>query len=329
MREPTEEPTILGAERPFPVHRLAHGVTLRPTTDWPRVSQVAKTGSVDAVIARKMLRTLEPYHGAVYFVAEGPDEYRKLGITDRMMGYFGSRSAPMGAVGAEVVIATFFNFHPKLVSDRIPAVWDIASPSHLLDARHRAIDTALRRILGDAIASDEIRAAAAIARRAAEACTPEGRALYAGHASLPWPDEPHMVLWHAQSLLREYRGDGHIAAMCVEGLDGCEALVTHAAQGDVPAAALQGSRQWPDDEWNAAVDRLRSRGWIAPDDITFTELGRERREWIEQRTDELAMRPWEAIGEDECTTLRGLVRPWSKQIVESGELGFARQAVSD
>ena len=277
---------------------------------------------MDAVVARKMLRTLEPYHGAVYFVAEGPDEYRKLGITDRMMGYFGSRAAPMGAVGAEVVIATFFNFHPTLVADRVPAVWDIASPAQLLDARHRAVDAALRRLLGDAIGSSEMRDAASLARRAAEACTPEGRPLYAGHTSLPWPDDAHMALWHAQTLLREFRGDGHIAAMTVEGLDGCEALVTHAAQGDVPAPALQGSRQWPDDEWNDAVERLRSRGWIAADDLAFTDLGRERRAWIEQRTDELAMRPWEAIGEEACTTLRGLVRPWSKAIVESGELGF-------
>ena len=228
----------------------------------------------------------------------------------------------MGAVPAEVVIATFFNFHPKLVSDRVPKVWTIASPGQLLDARIHVADTSLRRILGDAIASPEMQEAATIARQAAEACTHEGRPLFAGHASLPWPDEPHLVLWHAQTLLREYRGDGHIAAMTVEGLDGCEALVTHAAQGDVPAAVLKSSRQWPDDEWDAAVERLRSRSWISPDDITFTDHGRARRAWVEQRTDELAMRPWETIGEDACNTLRALVRPYSKTIVESGELAF-------
>jgi hypothetical protein len=108
--------------------------------------------------------------------------------------------------------------------------------------------------------------------------------------------------------------------MTAEGLDGCEALITHAAQGDVPAPALKTSRRWPDDDWDAALDRLRSRGWIAADDIAFTDHGRERREWIEQRTDELAMRPWESIGEDACSRLRSLVRPWSKAIVESGAL---------
>jgi hypothetical protein len=280
------------------------------------------TAEVESVIARKMLRTLEPYHGAIYFVPEGPREYAELGITDRMMGYFGSRAAAMGAVPAEVVIATFFNFHPKLVSDRVPKVWTIATPEQILDARHRAADAMLRRILENAIDSREMRDAASLAKRAAEACTPEGRPLYAGHASLPWPSEAHLVLWHAQTLLREYRGDGHIAAMTADGLDGCEALVTHAAQGDVPASVLKSSRQWPDDEWDAAVDRLRSRGWIAADGIEFTDLGRERRAWIEQRTDELAMRPWDAIGEGACSSLRSLVRPWSKTIVESGELAF-------
>ncbi len=276
---------------------------------------------MDPVVARKTWRTLEPYHGAIYFAAEPRDEYKKLGVSDRMMGYFGSRAAPMGAVPAEVVISTFFNFHPKLVSDRVPAVWDITSPKALLDARFTGADLMLRRVLGEAIDSEEMKAAAELARRAAEACNPEGRPLYAGHASLSWPNEPHLVLWHAISCLREFRGDGHIAAMTVEGLDGCEALVTHAAAGDVPVAALKGSRQWPDDEWGAAVERLRSRGWVT-DETTFTDLGRERRQAIEDATDRLALPAWEALDEDECSQLRALVRPFSKAIVESGELAF-------
>lgn len=275
---------------------------------------------MDPVVARKMLRTLEPYHGFIYFAPEPRDAYAALGVTDRMMGYFGSRAAPMGAVSGDVVVATFFNFYPAMVKERVPAVWLIASPKELLDARLAAADTMLRRVLGDAVDSTEMTEAAALARKGAEACTPEGRPLYAGHATLEWPEQPHLVLWHAQTLLREFRGDGHIAAMVVEDIDGCEALVTHAAQGEIPASALQGSRQWPDDEWNSSVERLRSRGWIAKDGLGFTDLGRERREWIETRTDELAMRPWEVLGDEDCAKLRALVRPWSKAIVSSGEL---------
>jgi hypothetical protein len=276
---------------------------------------------MDPVVSRKMWRTLEVYHGAIYFVPEARDHYAQLGITDRMMGYFGSRAAAMGAVPAEVVMATFFNFHPKLVSDRVPAVWAMAEPYRLLTARLEAADAMLRRLIGDVVESAEIAEAADLARRAAEACTPEGRPLYAGHASLDWPAQPHLQLWHAITLLREYRGDGHIAAMTVEGLDGCEALITHAAAGDVPAETLRTSRQWPQAEWDAAVERLRGRGLVGRDG-SFTETGRAMRERIEHTTDVLALPPWEVLGEDDCTKLRALVRPHSKKISESGELTF-------
>jgi hypothetical protein len=268
-----------------------------------------------------MWRTLEVYHGAIYFVPEARDAYASLGVTDRMMGYFGSRAAALGRVPAEVVISTFFNFHPRLINDRVPAVWAIAGPDELLEARFWAADSMLRRIFGPAIDSDHIAEAAAIAQAAAESCRPEGRPLFAGHSSLAWPYQPHLILWHAITLLREYRGDGHIAALTAVGLDGCEALVTHAAAGDVAADVLKTSRQWPDDEWDAAIERLASRGWLQRG-IEFTDAGRERRAWIEERTDELALAPWEYIGEDACVRLRDLVRPLSKAIVENGELAF-------
>lgn len=272
---------------------------------------------MDAIVARKMLRTLEPYHAWVYFSPEPRERYESLGVTDGRMGYFGSRSAPMGAVPADVVIATFYNFHPDLVRRVVPAVWGITTPEKLLAARLEGADALLRRILGVAISSDEMREAADLARRAAESCRPEGRPLFAGHASLDWPDEPHLVLWHAQTLLREYRGDGHIALLASAGLDGCEVLVTHGAAGEVEPEVLQRSRSWSDGEWRAAVERLAARGWVN-DDGSFTDEGRARRAEIEHRTDELAMAPWEALGEETCAKLRALVRPWSKAIVESG-----------
>jgi hypothetical protein len=284
---------------------------------------------MDSVVARKMLRTLEPYHGWIYFVREAHDAYAALGVIDRRMGYFGSRAAAMGPVPADVVIATFFNFYPGLVRSHVPKVWDITRPEALLRARIEAADAMLRRILGDATSSAEMREAAELARRAAEACTPEGRPLYAGHASLPWPDEPHLQLWHAQTLLREYRGDGHIAALVAAGLDAPEALITHGATGrpyatqpektlQVPVGmdVLKNSRAWPDDEWRAALERLRSRGWIDEENY-FTDEGAAGRERIEQQTDDLAMRPWNVIGEDACTRLRELARPWSRAISAS------------
>jgi hypothetical protein len=267
---------------------------------------------MDPIIGRKTWRTLEPYHGAIYFVPEAREEYASIGITDRMAGYFASRSAAMGAVSAEVVTATFFNFDPDLVTRSMDGVWAIATPDMVLDARLHAADRMIRRLAPEALDSPDVVEAVGLARVAADVACGHlaGRPLFAGHTSLPWPDEPHLALWHAQTLLREFRGDGHIAALTMEGLSGCEALVSHAAAGDVSAEVLQGSRQRTDDDWSAAVDRLRSIGWL-DDRLTFTDAGRDRRAWIERRTDELAVVPYAALGADRCARLRELVRPLS------------------
>jgi hypothetical protein len=276
---------------------------------------------MDPVIARKTWRTLEPIHGMIYFVPEADERYRALGLTTNRMGYFASRSAAMGPVPAEVVIATFFNFHPNLVRRSIPEAWSHASPDKILAARFDAADAALRRAWGEGVSSAEVEEAAVLARRAAEAAVehPEGRPLFAAHATLDWPDAPHVVLWHAQTLLREFRGDAHVAALTLEGLRGVDALIIHGATGDVPSAVLQASRAWPDDEWAAGVDGLRSRGLIDADGA-LTEAGRSHRQWVEDRTDERATIAYDAIGEDGCERLRQLCRPLSKAVVEGGLL---------
>ena len=281
------------------------------------------TGSPLSAAARrahKTWRTLEPAHGMIYFVPEAAEEYGDLGITGTA-GYFASRAAPMGAVTAEVVISTFFNFNPELVRAAIPAVWETATPAQLIAARFRAVDRSWRRLLGDAtVESAEMARAAVLARTLAQEAArhAEGRPLAAAHAEIPWPAEPHLVLWHAQSILREFRGDGHVALLVVHGLTGVEALVTHAAaEGGVPARLLQATRGWPDATWAAAVDALCGRGWLEPGDtVRFTASGEARRAEIEDGTDALAAAPYDVLGEEECAELRALVRPWSRIFAE-------------
>ncbi|HEY7440053.1 MAG TPA: hypothetical protein VIC35_11715 [Acidimicrobiia bacterium] len=275
-----------------------------------------------AETARKCWRTLEPIHGMIYFAPEGPEEYGKVGITNARAGYFASRSAAMGAVSAETVIATFFNFNPALVRKSVPSCWGAAEPRQVLDARLRAADRALHRLLGEALSSDEVREAAELARSAATApgMSMSGRPLYAAHTALPWPGEPHLVLWHAITILREFRGDGHVAALVDDGVSGIEALVMHAASGDVPADLLRATRAWSDDEWGVAVAELHDRGWV-DEDGRFTETGHAHRAAVEQRTDELAAAPWEHLGEARCQRLRELCRPLSRAIVGSGTFG--------
>ncbi len=275
---------------------------------------------MEPVMARKMWRTLEPYHGMIYFAPEATAAYEALGVMG-FDGYFASRAAPMGPVPAEVVIATFFNFNPAIVREAIPRAWEITTPADLLAARLGAAGAALRRAVGEALEDPGVSRAAELARSATEACTAAGRPLFAGHASLPWPDEPSLVLWHAVSLLREFRGDGHIACLVDAGLDGIDALVVHAASGEVPRAALQASRRWDDPAWEASVEGLQARGLV---DATgaFTDAGTALRQHIEGQTDALALAPWAALGEPGCDELRSLVRPLSKAIVAGGTFGF-------
>ena len=267
-----------------------------------------------ALLARKTWRTVEPLHGMIYFVPEATEAYASLGITGRA-GYFASRAAPMGAVTAEVVVATFFNFNPDLVRAAIPRAWGITTPDALVNARLAAVDGALRRVLGnDVLASGSMARAAELARNVAETAGTqmEGRPLSAAHADLPWPDPSHLVLWHAQSILREYRGDGHVALLLTHGLSGIDALVTHVAAGDAASDILRSTRGWSGEQWGAAVSSLQERGWLAEgDDVAFTEWGAAQRQEIEDQTDILAAAPYAALGEEGCAELRTLTRPWS------------------
>jgi hypothetical protein len=267
--------------------------------------------------ARETWQTLEPYHGAVYFSPEAHAAYAALGVASGP-GYFASRAAALGPVAPEVVIAAFYNFSPKAVRAALPAAWRTAPPEEFLAARLAGIDGTLRRILGAGVlASQELRRAAELGRRAAEFTHAHlsGRPLFAAHAALPWPDEPHLVLWHAQTLLREFRGDGHVTVLLDAGLNNVEALVTHAAAGPVGAEALRTTRSWSSDEWAGAVEGLRTRGWLASGpELAFTAEGKERRAAVEEATDRLAAAPYTALGRDACAELRDLVRPWSRSL---------------
>jgi hypothetical protein len=278
---------------------------------------------MEPLVARKTWRTLEPLHGLIYFAPEADEAFAALGLRGNRMGYFASRSAAMGPVSAPVVIATFYNFNPELVEAAIPAAWQIASPAAILEARLAAAVRALRRVLPDeAVGSPELAEAAGLARRAAEAAAerPAGRPLFAAHAALPWPDEPLAVLWHAQTLLREFRGDAHVAALLLYGVGPVEALVTHGATGEAPTAVLQTTRSWPAEAWQGAEESLRSRGLLAGD-RSLTEEGTRLREAIEHRTDVASLLAYEPLGDDGCERLRALCRPFSRAVVASGGLG--------
>ena len=249
--------------------------------------------------ARRAHNATNVLHSLIYFAPETEERLVAAGLEAGRMCYFAGRSAPMGAVSGGVVTATFYNFSPALIAQCIPAAWELASPAAVVRARFAAADAALSRLLGpDVIASADMTALAGLVREAASACTAEGRPLYAGHAGLAWPDAPHLVMWHGLSLLREHRGDGHIAALTASGLSGLEALVTHTAtgQGFVPGFAMA-SRGWSRDEWAAATADLVARGMLETGG-GLAPAGQELRARVEAETDQMAAGPWQHLGDE-------------------------------
>jgi hypothetical protein len=272
---------------------------------------------VQPEVARALWQVLEPYHAVTYFAPETRSAVEVLGLRGGWMAYFATRAAPLGPVPAEVVVATFYNFHPDLVRRAIPDAWTRASPSAVLAARLGAVDAALRRLLPETIVSPALAEAAALAREAAEAGEMAGRPLYAAYRALPWPEPPHLVLWQAATLLREHRGDGHVASLLAARLDPCEANVVLAATGRVTGAMQREYRWWSAEDWDAAAQRLQARGWL-DDGGALTTAGQAGREAIERATDELALGPWERLGPSRCRWLWDVLRPLSEALVERG-----------
>ena len=276
---------------------------------------------MDTVTAGRCARATDIIHSMTYFVPETEAHLVQAGLRPGRMCYFAGRAAAMGAVGPGVVAATFYNFNPELVARHIPRSWTLASPESLVQARFRSVDAALRRLLGAELAeSSEVAEAAELARTAAMACTVDGRALYAGHADLQWPSEPLLVLWHAITLLREHRGDGHIAALLAAGLSGIEALVSHTASGrGFTVAAAQQTRGWSEQQWSAAEEGLRSRGLLGVDSA-LTEVGTALRAEVEAATDQMALTPWVALGDAGAARLTEIGKMLSRTILAAGAI---------
>lgn len=262
--------------------------------------------------ARLLCRAFEGVHAPAYFDREVVAAWKEVGLKGYWMGYFASRAAPMGAVEAAVVEATFPSFDVTRVRRAIPDAWSMASPSEVLAARDAALARALAEAWQD-IDDDVLADVAGRARALAEGIDVTGaRAslpIYAANAARPWSDDPHLVVFHASTLVREYRGDRHLALLSSMSLDGIEANVLAGATPAYDRDWVRESRGWDDDTWQAAVDRLVERGWITPDE-QFTDSGRAMRSEIETRTDELVSAPVRAFGVDEAEQLTADLAPF-------------------
>ncbi len=240
-----------------------------------------------------------------------------LGYRGFWMGYFAARSAPLGQVAPEVVTALFYNFAPARVAKALPAAWEIAGPPIALRAREASAVAALRR---SGVTDDEnVRTAAQLASSAAQQASMDGRPLFAANLALPWPTDPVAALWHATTLLREYRGDGHIAALVAAGISGRESNVLQSAAGAVPRDYIKRTRHYDDAEWRACEHSLAVRGLLT-DAGSLTPAARDLKDHIETTTDALALRAFDGLDDTEVEALVHALTPIARMVIAAGDM---------
>lgn len=268
-------------------------------------------------VARRMYDLVEPI-GLVPYLADGSDdELMSLGLRNQWDAYFAGRAAPFGrAVPAEVIHAVFYNFAPGEVARHIPRVWDLTTPEAALAARERGCVAAMRRILGDLADGPDAERAGELLLKVALSAPVEGRPLFAALRALPVPEESVARLWHAATLLREHRGDGHTVALVAEGVGGTEAHVLHALSVDMPAKEFGRVHHLPAAQLTAVIDGMRARGLVGADGWLTAE-GRATKERVEALTDRLAEAPYHALDAGDIDRLVAGLEPISAALKAS------------
>lgn len=269
-------------------------------------------------LARALARTTGTFHNISYYAPE-MKAFADVGLPEYWRAYMAYRSAPLGQVAPGAVEAMFFNFASEVVSAALPSAWDGVTPAGAIALRDRCIDAALRRSLGGDLHGPGVEEAADLAREGIAHVDGSARPLYAAHVGLPWPTEPHMVLWHACTLWREHRGDGHNIALAAASIDGVECHVLLAAKGVGGQQIIEKIRGWTSPEWARAVDRLAERGLVTPDGEATADGLSLRRE-IEDHTDRLAAAPRDRLGVDRAQRLVELLDPIVAHLVTSGAI---------
>ncbi|MDP7736677.1 SCO6745 family protein [Mycobacterium paragordonae] len=271
-------------------------------------------------LARQFYDRFEPIHALTYFAPEVRAGMDALGYRGFWMGYFAARSAPLGAVPPEVVTAVFYNFAPGRVAKSLPAAWEIAGPDQALRARQHATVAALHRC---GVTEDEnLCTAAELAVRTARMAPVDGRALFAANVALPVPSDPVAALWHATTLLREHRGDGHVAALVAAGISGRESNVFHTAASAVSEEFMKRSRHYDDNEWEACRQNLADRG-LLDSGGALTPDGRGLKDQLETNTDALSLRAFDGLDDEELQALFSALTPVARTVIAAGDVPAA------
>jgi hypothetical protein len=277
---------------------------------------------MDPRTPRLMWNLFEPVHAVTYFAEEPRLAAAELGLTGFWAGYVVFRAAPLGPVGPAVVTAAFHGFAPARVSKVLPQAWDAVSPAPAIEARATSTAAALRTICAAAgVGDDHVTRAADALEQAAAAVDVAGRVLAAANVALPLRRDPYERLWQATTVLREHRGDGHVATLVALGVSPVESHLLKITAGESEERSVRLGRAWDDEQWAAGRARLHDRGWTDPAG-DLTPAGHAARDDVERRTDEAASGPWRSLGGAASIEVAALLRPIANAVAASGVVPF-------
>jgi hypothetical protein len=262
---------------------------------------------------RDLRNVCEPIGANVYFAPEAHRRYTALGLNGAS-GYFCSRGASLGRPSGMVVTAAFGVFSPAVVVPSVDAGWAVTEPSPLLKARYDGATESLRRLLGAPDEKQVLRAVELLQRSLADA-EHAGHPLFSGLKALPWPDDPIGQLWRSCDMVREHRGDSHVAVWTKHGIRPIEIQLMSELDMRIPLKTYSATRGWTVEQMDAALDGMRAKSWVDGD--AFTPDGRRLRDEIEAETDAMEVPVVDAVGAD-LEELLGILRPWASAIVAAG-----------
>jgi len=271
-----------------------------------------------AVAARELYQRFEPLHTVTYFDPGFAEQCAAAGLPHYWPAYFATRIAPLGELGAEATIAVFYNWHPRRVARSLPEAWTLTTRSRVLEVRlDAAVDSLGRAIAG--AAPEDVAEAAELLWTASQAIDLPGRPLGAANRALPKPSTPVGVLWQAATTLREHRGDGHNAVLVAHGIGPAEAHFLKSGSGEWDIRQLKSTRQYQDDEWDAAAGAMVARG-LLDEAGRLTEAGAALHRRIEDETDRAAAAPWAALGPEASAATLQAIRPLARAVIDLGIL---------
>jgi hypothetical protein len=211
----------------------------------PRSADAPGPGSSTWQTPGRVLRdAIEPVATICFWAEPAYESYSTNGL-DFLEGYVWGRSCVLGEPEGLVAASAFGVFEPSLIAGLIESARAKCGLAEVRAAKEAGAIESLRQVLGQPAYLEET---ISVLRRGVEAADPSGRPMHAGLTALPWPADPLGQLWHACTILREHRGDGHVAAWVAAGLNGLEAnilteLVVGGSRAPIPPPVA--GRQMP------------------------------------------------------------------------------------